>query len=85
MLRFLLPLHLQALGWLERKHGIQVLLQPEDTVEDSVFTRDTYSLGSVKLDLARQHGPTDHFHMNAAFGTRIMQQLNETLASGAQV
>src|SRR5262249_45601657 len=53
-----------------------LILQPDETRVDSIFTDDRYLVGSVRLtaDLAAPQPDNDVWHMNAAYGSKILDR-----------
>jgi hypothetical protein len=53
-----------------------IALQPEETVEERMFTRDEYARGSVKLKKGLPaHDDDDYHHMNANFGALCLSNI----------
>ena len=51
------------------RKGVELLLQPESTIDDNQFTKAKYTSHSTRLLVqARAHEPSDVKHMNAEFG-----------------
>jgi len=70
-----------------REAGAVVLFQPQETIEDSFFTRDIYSRDSVMLaeGYSRRHPDDDFVHMNAAYGELLVEALIAAAFAGPQV
>ena len=57
--------------------GVRFFSQPEETIVNSMFTRERYSKNSVKLKrgLKALHDPQDYFHMNDQFGAMSLRDI----------
>lgn len=55
----------------------RVMEQPESTIEDGMFTRELFSVGSVRLtqDLDERHPDDDYGHMNGEFGACVLERI----------
>ena len=62
-----------VLGELAAKHGFTVLPQPEQTVEDLVYTREDYAIGQTKA------GEPDYLHANSAYGALVLDAIEVEL------
>jgi len=57
-----------------------VMRQPADTIENNVFTAQTYSQNSIGLGRrVVEHPETDFVHMNGAYGARILEEFFATV------
>ena len=56
--------------------GVELLLQPESTIDANQFTKAKYTSHSTRLlGRARAHEPSDVKHMNAEFGEVVLMSL----------
>lgn len=59
-----------------RERGVQVLPQPESTVEDEMFTRDEFGLADPQDQSEKSfYRRGDFYHMNVDYGREQMQSL----------
>lgn len=65
----------QAVEAIARELDCELLLQPESTLGRHSLTLESYAVDSVRLsaDLAMKHPAEEPFHMNAAFGTVMLE------------
>lgn len=66
-----------------RSHGVEMLFQPETTLDDNQYTDTKYTKDSTRLlDTGGKHDDDDVTHMNAAYGKIILKHmLSELLGS----
>jgi hypothetical protein len=52
------------------EHKIAIVDQPQETIEDNLFTKDTFGIGAIRLQegFETPHKQNDYRHMNAAYG-----------------
>lgn len=63
-----------------RERGIELLLQPEETLSDSQYTDPAFTISSRRLlDSSNAHEPSDVAHMNEKYGAAVLAALEERL------
>lgn len=68
----------KALNEFEIKFNIRFIIQPEETICREFFTKQKYSVGSVRLNSKLAHPPDDFFHMNEEFGLKMLNKILHT-------
>lgn len=63
--------------------GLQIIEQPEHTIEAGFLTKPAFTRGALRLDGARTHGTDDVMHGNAALGALLFQRITDTLNTHA--
>jgi len=75
------PRILEMIDEVLRDEGIHYVSQPEETYGSAYYTKQEYTVGSVRLvDLGRQHPDDDFTHMNAAYGLIVLRRFENLLA-----
>jgi hypothetical protein len=74
------PIYDDALSQL----GVPVVLQPEHTIHDDIFTNREFARGSLRLrEVSDEHAESECFHMNGEFGAIMAHAALDTLGSVA--
>lgn len=59
---------------------LTLLEQPEDTRHRDLMTRRSFARASIRMADGAAHGDDERFHMNPAFGARMLRALQENTA-----